>query len=182
MASSWEEKEETSKLTQPCGRHPGCCPSLPRPDLPLFCSVLQIYKSTKCNDMQQSGSCPRGPFCAFAHVERTLFPLPWGRACSPAPLPCCLSASSGPCPQWEFHSPAAPPHLSGAGWKPGASRVVRGQGLCPWWRAQSPRQSPGHCASPVADTTDGTRPSALLGAELSRRSLMQPPESSQVFK
>lgn len=21
--------------------------------------------------MQQSGSCPRGPFCAFAHVERT---------------------------------------------------------------------------------------------------------------
>ncbi|KAI9529409.1 hypothetical protein NQZ68_011117 [Dissostichus eleginoides] len=30
----------------------------------------EIYKSTKCNDMQQSGSCPRGPFCAFAHVER----------------------------------------------------------------------------------------------------------------
>lgn len=42
----------------------------------LMCSVLyyivscsQIYKSTKCNDMQQCGSCPRGPFCAFAHVE-----------------------------------------------------------------------------------------------------------------
>ncbi|XP_078510672.1 RING finger protein unkempt homolog isoform X2 [Lissotriton helveticus] len=32
----------------------------------------EIYKSTKCNDMQQSGSCPRGPFCAFAHVEHTL--------------------------------------------------------------------------------------------------------------
>ncbi|XP_031210681.1 RING finger protein unkempt homolog isoform X1 [Mastomys coucha] len=29
----------------------------------------EIYKSTKCNDMQQSGSCPRGPFCAFAHIE-----------------------------------------------------------------------------------------------------------------
>uniref|UniRef100_A0A3Q0T060 Unk zinc finger n=1 Tax=Amphilophus citrinellus TaxID=61819 RepID=A0A3Q0T060_AMPCI len=29
----------------------------------------EIYKSTKCNDMQQCGSCPRGPFCAFAHVE-----------------------------------------------------------------------------------------------------------------
>lgn len=29
----------------------------------------QIYKSTKCNDMQQCGSCPRGPFCAFAHVD-----------------------------------------------------------------------------------------------------------------
>ncbi|XP_036268411.1 RING finger protein unkempt homolog isoform X1 [Pipistrellus kuhlii] len=30
----------------------------------------EIYKSTKCNDMQQAGSCPRGPFCAFAHVEQ----------------------------------------------------------------------------------------------------------------
>ncbi|KAK7918946.1 hypothetical protein WMY93_010230 [Mugilogobius chulae] len=34
----------------------------------------EIYKSTKCNDMQQSGSCPRGPFCAFAHVEKPLGP------------------------------------------------------------------------------------------------------------
>ncbi|XP_075435889.1 RING finger protein unkempt homolog isoform X3 [Ascaphus truei] len=32
----------------------------------------EIYKSTKCNDMQQSGSCPRGPFCAFAHIEQSL--------------------------------------------------------------------------------------------------------------
>ncbi|ESO84776.1 hypothetical protein LOTGIDRAFT_196428 [Lottia gigantea] len=30
----------------------------------------EIYKSTKCNDMVQSGYCPRGPFCAFAHVEQ----------------------------------------------------------------------------------------------------------------
>ncbi|KAG9342910.1 hypothetical protein JZ751_015126 [Albula glossodonta] len=30
----------------------------------------EIYKSTKCNDMRQSSYCPRGPFCAFAHVER----------------------------------------------------------------------------------------------------------------
>ncbi|KAJ8319017.1 hypothetical protein KUTeg_004108 [Tegillarca granosa] len=29
----------------------------------------EIYKSTKCNDMVQTGYCPRGPFCAFAHVE-----------------------------------------------------------------------------------------------------------------
>lgn len=36
-----------------------------------ICSFLkQIYKSTKCNDMQQTGYCPRGPFCAFAHVDR----------------------------------------------------------------------------------------------------------------
>nr|XP_023663852.1 putative E3 ubiquitin-protein ligase UNKL isoform X1 [Paramormyrops kingsleyae]XP_023663853.1 putative E3 ubiquitin-protein ligase UNKL isoform X1 [Paramormyrops kingsleyae] len=30
----------------------------------------EIYKSTKCNDMRQTAYCPRGPFCAFAHVER----------------------------------------------------------------------------------------------------------------
>ncbi|CAH8585535.1 unnamed protein product [Dicrocoelium dendriticum] len=27
----------------------------------------EIYKSTKCNDVINSGYCPRGPFCAFAH-------------------------------------------------------------------------------------------------------------------
>ncbi|XP_026973704.1 putative E3 ubiquitin-protein ligase UNKL isoform X1 [Sagmatias obliquidens] len=32
----------------------------------------EIYKSTKCNDMRQTGHCPRGPFCAFAHVEKSL--------------------------------------------------------------------------------------------------------------
>ncbi|XP_012977154.1 putative E3 ubiquitin-protein ligase UNKL isoform X4 [Mesocricetus auratus] len=32
----------------------------------------EIYKSTKCNDMRQTGYCPRGPFCAFAHVEKSL--------------------------------------------------------------------------------------------------------------
>uniref|UniRef100_A0A3Q2Q6I3 Unk like zinc finger n=1 Tax=Fundulus heteroclitus TaxID=8078 RepID=A0A3Q2Q6I3_FUNHE len=30
----------------------------------------EIYKSTKCNDKRQTGYCPRGPFCAFAHVEK----------------------------------------------------------------------------------------------------------------
>ncbi|RVE59232.1 hypothetical protein OJAV_G00186250 [Oryzias javanicus] len=34
----------------------------------------EIYKSTKCNDMQQSGSCPRGPFCAFAHADKPFAP------------------------------------------------------------------------------------------------------------
>ncbi|VDO00875.1 unnamed protein product [Rodentolepis nana] len=28
-----------------------------------------IYKSTKCNDVLNSGYCPRGPFCAFAHAD-----------------------------------------------------------------------------------------------------------------
>ncbi|KAK3089557.1 hypothetical protein FSP39_004595 [Pinctada imbricata] len=32
----------------------------------------EIYKSTKCNDMVQTGFCPRGPFCAFAHVEQEI--------------------------------------------------------------------------------------------------------------
>ncbi|KAK7507793.1 hypothetical protein BaRGS_00000758 [Batillaria attramentaria] len=32
----------------------------------------EIYKSTKCNDMVQTGSCPRGAFCAFAHVEHEM--------------------------------------------------------------------------------------------------------------
>lgn len=32
----------------------------------------EIYKSSKCNDMVQTGYCPRGLFCAFAHVENEL--------------------------------------------------------------------------------------------------------------
>ncbi|CAA9999759.1 unnamed protein product [Nesidiocoris tenuis] len=32
----------------------------------------EIYKSTKCNDVQSAGYCPRGVFCAFAHVDRIL--------------------------------------------------------------------------------------------------------------
>ena len=35
----------------------------------LVLSVMQIYKSTKCNDVQQTGYCPRASFCAFAHDE-----------------------------------------------------------------------------------------------------------------
>uniref|UniRef100_A0A8B9CUZ1 Unk like zinc finger n=1 Tax=Anser brachyrhynchus TaxID=132585 RepID=A0A8B9CUZ1_9AVES len=33
----------------------------------------EIYKSTKCNDMRQTGYCPRGPFCAFAHNHLGVF-------------------------------------------------------------------------------------------------------------
>ncbi|GAB6021376.1 hypothetical protein CHUAL_003983 [Chamberlinius hualienensis] len=32
----------------------------------------EIYKSSKCNDMQQTGYCPRGVFCAFAHVDQEI--------------------------------------------------------------------------------------------------------------
>lgn len=38
-------------------------------ELFITCFFFKIYKSTKCNDMRQTGYCPRGPFCAFAHVE-----------------------------------------------------------------------------------------------------------------
>ncbi|XP_061606356.1 putative E3 ubiquitin-protein ligase UNKL isoform X1 [Phyllopteryx taeniolatus] len=38
----------------------------------------EIYKSTKCNDMRQTGYCPRGPFCAFAHVESLPSGIPSG--------------------------------------------------------------------------------------------------------
>lgn len=67
----------------------------------------EIYKSTKCNDMQQSGSCPRGPFCAFAHVEKPLVseecpssgPTPGSppapRPPDPLPAPVPLSSSPG---------------------------------------------------------------------------------------
>ncbi|XP_030893101.1 RING finger protein unkempt homolog isoform X2 [Leptonychotes weddellii] len=83
----------------------------------------EIYKSTKCNDMQQSGSCPRGPFCAFAHVERMLCPL-----ASPPSLPLTLCsgsvrgvashllAHSGLCPHWKFWAPLHKP--PGNGLKP----------------------------------------------------------------
>jgi hypothetical protein len=32
----------------------------------------EIYKTSKCNDMITTGYCPRGPFCAFAHIESEL--------------------------------------------------------------------------------------------------------------
>ncbi|CAF3606065.1 unnamed protein product [Rotaria socialis] len=32
----------------------------------------EIYKSTKCNDVSMTIYCPRGPFCAFAHIEQEL--------------------------------------------------------------------------------------------------------------
>lgn len=50
-----------SRGRRPAARCSACCVAL----------VSQIYKSTKCNDMRQTGHCPRGPFCAFAHVDST---------------------------------------------------------------------------------------------------------------
>ncbi|XP_012587157.1 PREDICTED: putative E3 ubiquitin-protein ligase UNKL [Condylura cristata] len=48
------------------------CPGPPlAAGLPCLGPHCSIYKSTKCNDMRQTGRRPRGPFCAFAHVERS---------------------------------------------------------------------------------------------------------------
>uniref|UniRef100_A0AAY3ZXR8 C3H1-type domain-containing protein n=1 Tax=Denticeps clupeoides TaxID=299321 RepID=A0AAY3ZXR8_9TELE len=46
----------------------------------------EIYKSTKCNDMQQCGSCPRGPFCAFAHLESKYEEASFPTPISPLPV------------------------------------------------------------------------------------------------
>ncbi|XP_059548584.1 putative E3 ubiquitin-protein ligase UNKL isoform X3 [Myotis daubentonii] len=55
----------------------------------------EIYKSTKCNDMRQTGYCPRGPFCAFAHVEKNLgMATDWG--CRDLTPTSSSTASSGP--------------------------------------------------------------------------------------
>ncbi|XP_043416988.1 putative E3 ubiquitin-protein ligase UNKL isoform X3 [Prionailurus bengalensis] len=54
----------------------------------------EIYKSTKCNDMRQTGYCPRGPFCAFAHVEKSLGTANgWG---CPAPARSSAASSGQP--------------------------------------------------------------------------------------
>ncbi|XP_038619405.1 putative E3 ubiquitin-protein ligase UNKL [Tachyglossus aculeatus] len=64
----------------------------------------EIYKSTKCNDMRQTGYCPRGPFCAFAHVEKdplNVVMMPTGGQPKPAHL---FSAESiGIANDWNCH-------------------------------------------------------------------------------
>ncbi|XP_051686333.2 putative E3 ubiquitin-protein ligase UNKL isoform X2 [Oryctolagus cuniculus] len=53
----------------------------------------EIYKSTKCHDMRQTGSCPRGPFCAFAHAQKSLGTASdWG---CPDPGPARSASASG---------------------------------------------------------------------------------------
>nr|XP_051686335.1 putative E3 ubiquitin-protein ligase UNKL isoform X2 [Oryctolagus cuniculus] len=53
----------------------------------------EIYKSTECNDTRQTGSCPRGPFCAFAHAQKSLGTASdWG---CPDPGPARSASASG---------------------------------------------------------------------------------------
>ncbi|XP_036391058.1 putative E3 ubiquitin-protein ligase UNKL isoform X1 [Megalops cyprinoides] len=66
----------------------------------------EIYKSTKCNDMRQTGYCPRGPFCAFAHVERipsteeTMNSLLTVMHSGSQSKPCSQQYSEGPASEW----------------------------------------------------------------------------------
>nr|QFR37583.1 unkempt [Odontopera bidentata] len=70
----------------------------------------EIYKSTKCNDVQQAGYCPRGLFCAFAHVE------PEEGAARDAAAECGTSLAellSSALPPARDNG-AEPPHVNGA--------------------------------------------------------------------
>ncbi|XP_041977966.1 RING finger protein unkempt isoform X2 [Aricia agestis] len=76
----------------------------------------EIYKSTKCNDVQQAGYCPRGLFCAFAHVEPE--DIGGGRDLT-APLDCGtnlaeLLSSALPGDKKDAR-PASPAHANGSG-------------------------------------------------------------------
>ncbi|XP_045317739.1 putative E3 ubiquitin-protein ligase UNKL isoform X6 [Leopardus geoffroyi] len=68
----------------------------------------EIYKSTKCNDMRQTGYCPRGPFCAFAHVEKSLGTANgWG---CPTPARSSAASSGQPVHAKRRESPAEGSH------------------------------------------------------------------------
>ncbi|XP_077931131.1 putative E3 ubiquitin-protein ligase UNKL isoform X1 [Halichoerus grypus] len=72
----------------------------------------EIYKSTKCNDMRQTGYCPRGPFCAFAHVDKSLgMANGWGcRDLAPAPTSSSVASSGQPAHAKRRESPAEGSH------------------------------------------------------------------------
>ncbi|XP_043233116.1 RING finger protein unkempt homolog isoform X1 [Amphibalanus amphitrite] len=58
----------------------------------------EIYKSTRCNDVQQNGYCPRAAFCAFAHVENEMVS---GREVGAPGLTCLADIVSSALPQEE---------------------------------------------------------------------------------
>ncbi|XP_073755840.1 putative E3 ubiquitin-protein ligase UNKL isoform X2 [Callorhinus ursinus] len=72
----------------------------------------EIYKSTKCNDMRQTGYCPRGPFCAFAHVDKSLgMANGWGcRDLAPTPTSSSTASSGQPAHAKRREAPAEGSH------------------------------------------------------------------------
>lgn len=115
----------------------------------IVLSAAQIYKSTKCNDMRQTGYCPRGPFCAFAHVEskcvaphRPMARSPRQAARTPGEggqeLPACPSGSHQAAPV------QTPPCLVAGAAVPGDSHQLQ---------AAPPQISPGRAAGPGRTST-----------------------------
>uniref|UniRef100_A0A8C6SIH1 Unk zinc finger n=1 Tax=Neogobius melanostomus TaxID=47308 RepID=A0A8C6SIH1_9GOBI len=143
----------------------------------------EIYKSTKCNDMQQSGSCPRGPFCAFAHVEKPLMSEECSSSCPtpgsppaprpPDPLPAPVPLSSSP---GMIHGSTADlfsPILGSSSCLPEQRLLGSVVSLCeevggaevlsPWAAAEG-----GYCRAPGFEREDqvGARPLADSGNDL----------------
>ncbi|XP_026340737.2 putative E3 ubiquitin-protein ligase UNKL isoform X1 [Ursus arctos] len=75
----------------------------------------EIYKSTRCNDMRQTGCCPRGPFCAFAHADKSLgMANGWGcRDLAPTPASSSAASSGQPAHAKRRESPAEGSHRAG---------------------------------------------------------------------
>jgi len=75
----------------------------------------EIYKSTRCNDVQQNGYCPRAAFCAFAHVEHEMVT---SREVGGPGLTCLADIVSSALPQEEGPSRKMSDHGHGDGHKP----------------------------------------------------------------
>ncbi|KAJ8334075.1 hypothetical protein SKAU_G00397140 [Synaphobranchus kaupii] len=87
----------------------------------------EIYKSTKCNDMQQSGSCPRGPFCAFAHLDQ---PSVNEDIQQPFPNPSSPLLSGSMADESGQRSPSSPQGCFGGGpFTPSSGVCIAEQGL-----------------------------------------------------
>ncbi|XP_072456426.1 putative E3 ubiquitin-protein ligase UNKL isoform X6 [Notamacropus eugenii] len=84
----------------------------------------EIYKSTKCNDMRQTGYCPRGPFCAFAHVEKdTMNVVMMQNSGQSKPGAHMFSAESiGITNDWNCHDPNSTNNITNNNGQPGNAK------------------------------------------------------------
>ncbi|XP_064448354.1 putative E3 ubiquitin-protein ligase UNKL isoform X3 [Mirounga angustirostris] len=116
----------------------------------------EIYKSTKCNDMRQTGYCPRGPFCAFAHVDKSLgMANGWGcRDLAPAPTSSSAASSGQPAHNHLSVSAVAHPLAHSVGSSVASSLASSaGSGsssptALPTLPARAPLEPPGGAAEP----------------------------------
>lgn len=77
----------------------------------------EIYKSTKCHDVQTARYCPRGVFCAFAHVEHEMAAARDLAACSDSGtnLAEILSTALGPASSNDKHGVSGSGGLNSGG-------------------------------------------------------------------